>query len=180
MDAEQIVEFWMDEKQQALWFQSTPEFDQLLREKFLGLVEDAEAGRLEHWRESPRSLLALILLLDQFPLNIFRGQARGYQDGEIALRYSKYAIEHDYLGSYNLSEILFVILPLMHSENLDDQDLCVASLQQYGSPEHVKYALHHRDIVQQFGRFPHRNEALGRVSSAEELAYLALPDAFKG
>jgi len=180
MDAEQIVEFWMDEKQKPLWFQSTPEFDQLLRDTFLNQIENAEASRLDHWRESPRSLLALILLLDQFPLNIFRGQARGYLDGDIALTHCKYAIAHDYLDSYNIDEILFVILPLMHSENLADQDQCVALMDLYGTPEYAKYARHHRDIVRQFGRFPHRNEALGRSSSEAELAYLASPDAFTG
>jgi len=180
MSPEQIVSFWMDEKHQALWFNSTPDFDQLLREKFLTQVEAAEAGRLDAWRQSSTGCLALILLLDQFPLNIFRGQARGYRCGDLALTHAKYAIEHDYLGNYNSSELAFVLLPLMHSENLDDQDLCVELMEKYHLDENAKYARHHRELIRKYGRFPHRNKALGRDSNAEELAYLSSADAFKG
>jgi len=180
MNPDQITEFWMEEKHQPLWFQSTPEFDQLLRDTFLSQVEAAEKGKLDDWRKSPGGVLALILLLDQFPLNIFRGQARGYQCGDIALTHAKYAIEHNYLPQYSKTELAFVLLPLMHSEQLADQNLCVQLMDQYELTENAKYARHHRDIIRQFGRFPHRNQALGRDSTTEELAYLSSDSAFKG
>jgi len=180
MNPNQIVAFWMDKKHQPLWFNSNPEFDQLLKNTFLGQVEAAESGQLDEWRETAEGTLALILLLDQFPLNIFRGQARGYQCGNIALTYTHHAIDRNYLTEYSTLELAFVLLPLMHSENLDDQDLCVELMERYQLTENAKYARHHRDIVRKFGRFPHRNKALGRESSAEELAYLSSEKAFTG
>lgn len=180
MNPDDIITFWMDEKHQPLWFQSTPEFDQSIKDGFLARVEDAEAGKLNDWRQTPRGLLALILLLDQFPLNIFRGQARGYRCGDIALTHTKYAVEQNYLTQYNATELAFVLLPLMHSENLADQNLCVELMDHFELKENAKYARHHRDIVRQFGRFPHRNQALGRESTAAELAYLVSENAFTG
>lgn len=179
-DADEIVDFWLDEKQQGLWFRSTPEFDQLLQDKFLSAVDAAQAGQLDTWRNTPRGTLALILLLDQFPLNIFRGQARGYLCGDIALSHAKYALDNDYLKHYKATELMFVLMPFMHSENMDDQNLSVNLFEKFGLSENAKFARHHRDIVAQFGRFPHRNQALGRESSAEEISYLDSDQAFKG
>ena len=178
--AEAVLEFWFSETVRPLWFNSTPEFDRQLQQRFEPLVVAAQKGLLDEWKNDPRSALALTLVLDQFPLNIYRGQAASFATEKSAIMVSKDAIAAGYDSALTNEEKAFLYIPLMHSENLADQDASVALFQKAGLEENAKFAKHHRDIIKRFGRFPHRNAILGRASSAAEIEYLESDDAFKG
>jgi uncharacterized protein (DUF924 family) len=152
------------------WFVKDDEFDRQLRERFLGLHEQAARGALAGWRDQAESALALVLLLDQFPRNAFRGTARMYATDALARHEADRAVVAGFDRQVAPALRIFFYLPFEHSESLADQERSVA-LQQDMS-ELLKYALEHRDIVRCFGRFPHRNAILGRESTAEELAFL--------
>jgi uncharacterized protein (DUF924 family) len=168
--AASVIDFWRDAGP-AHWFAKQPEFDLLFRERFLALHETAARGGLKAWRESAEGSLALLLLLDQYPRNSFRGTTRMYATDTLALGIADAAIEagHDMATEAPLR--LFVYLPFSHSERLSDQDRAVALCQHLGHP-HIAHAEGHRDIILRFGRFPHRNPILGRTMTAEEQAFL--------
>jgi uncharacterized protein (DUF924 family) len=166
-----FLDFWRaaGEKQ---WFRQDDAFDAALRERFLGLHEAAAAGELDQWSATADGALALVLLLDQFPRNAFRGSPRMYATDAQARSVADAAIRagHDRAVEAPLRQ--FFTLPFMHSEQLADLDRCVA-LNEAAGGESLRYARHHRDIVQRFGRFPHRNAVLGRTSTPEEERFLA-------
>jgi uncharacterized protein (DUF924 family) len=170
-DAETVVRFWR-EAGQALWFAKDPAFDQRFRETFLPLHEAAARGELSAWQRTPQGALALLLLLDQFPRNSFRGTPRMYETDALARKVASEAIAagHDRLVEPALQ--LFVYMPFAHSEDLADQERSVELVRRLGQPN-LGRAEHHRDIVRRFGRFPHRNAILGRTPRPEEQSYLA-------
>jgi uncharacterized protein (DUF924 family) len=161
------------------WFVKSEAFDLEVRERFLAVYEDAAAGKLAHLKESAADCLALIVLLDQFPRNMFRGAARAVATDPLAREIARRAVARGFDRSLLPMERLFVYLPFEHSENLADQeracdltqplDLVAPELKAYS------YALAHRDIIRRFGRFPHRNAILGRASTPEELEFLKGP-----
>lgn len=161
------------------WFVKSEAFDLEVRERFLAVYEDAAAGKLTHLKESAADCLALIVLLDQFPRNMFRGTPRAFATDPLALETARHAVARGFDRSLLPMERLFVYLPFEHSENLADQeracdltqplDLVVPELKAYS------YALAHRDVIRRFGRFPHRNAILGRASTPEELEFLKGP-----
>jgi len=142
--------------------------------------EAARLGELDAWLHQPDTALALIIVLDQFPLNMFRGEAKSFATEAQAIAAAKYAIAENYAPHLPNDRLAFLYLPLMHSENLEDQAQCVRLFEAAGLVENARFARHHQDIVQRFGRFPHRNASLGRISTADEIAYLNSPGAFKG
>lgn len=152
------------------WFAKDDTFDKELRQRFLGLHERAAQGELAGWRDDAESALALVLLLDQFPRNAFRGTARMYATDPLAREEADRAIAAGFDRQVSPTLRVFFYLPFEHSESLADQERSVA-LQQDMS-ELLKYALEHRDIIRCFGRFPHRNAILGRESSPEERTFL--------
>jgi len=169
-DAVAVVQFWKAAGPKQ-WFAKDDDFDRDFRERFLTLHERAARGELDHWLESATAALALILLLDQFPRNAFRGTPRMYATDELALHHANRAIARGYDRQLEPELQLFFYLPLGHSESLADQERCVALNERFG-PELAKHAIGHADIVRRFGRFPHRNAILGRPSSEAELAFL--------
>jgi len=175
-----VLEFWFSKTSQKLWFNSTPAFDETIRLKYLTLWEQASDGYLEEWQHSPLSSLALIIILDQFPLNMFRGEAKSYSTEKQAVHIVHSSISKGYDKEISITQLQFFYMPLMHSENLDDQNYAVHLFEQAYLENNIKYAKHHRDIICKFGRFPHRNKVLGRESTMEEQAYLASPQAFTG
>ncbi|MHB9118502.1 MAG: DUF924 family protein [Burkholderiales bacterium] len=175
-----ILEFWYSAPLQKAWFSSTPELDSLIRDRYRGLWRRACEGGLDGWKASPEACLALIVVLDQFPLNMFRGQAMSFETEDKAIALTKYALEQGYQHSLAKERLVFLYLPLMHSENLDDQDLAVRLFEEAGLEDNVRFAKHHREIVRKFGRFPHRNAILGRKSSPAEIEYLGSEEAFLG
>jgi uncharacterized protein (DUF924 family) len=165
-----IVEFWR-EAGPSLWFAKDKEFDRRFRDRLLSTHEAAARGDLDHWLATATGALALILLLDQFPRNAFRGTPRMYATDAKARAMAAAAIDagHDQAVAKDLR--LFIYLPFGHSEDPADQERSVALVQAVGEPD-LSHAKRHRDIIRRFGRFPHRNPILGRSMTAEEQRYL--------
>jgi len=178
--AEEVLAFWFTEPMKSHWFNSTPDIDALITEKYEFLWQYAADYNLELWQDTPDGCLALCIILDQFPLNMFRNQAIAYSTEQHAVEVCKHAIINDFDQKIDKSRLSFLYMPLMHSENIDDQDLAVERFTQAGLEDNLRFAKHHRELVKQYGRFPHRNEALGRDSTAAEIEYLNSKEAFKG
>jgi uncharacterized protein (DUF924 family) len=169
-EAREVFDFWR-EAGPALWFAKDAEFDSRFRERFLPDHEAAARGELEHWMATPEGALALVVLLDQFPRNAFRGTARMYDTDALARRAAGKAFAAGYDQRLPLELRKFLVLPFAHSEDLADQERSVALARRIG-PDDLAKAERHRDIVQRFGRFPHRNRILGRKTTPQEQQYL--------
>jgi uncharacterized protein (DUF924 family) len=168
---ETVIGFWQDAGPKR-WFEPSVEFDQEVRAKFLATHETAAAGSLSAWEATPLGTLALLLLLDQFPRNMFRGTPRAFATDSQARSIARHALEHGFDAQVSKELRTFFYLPFMHSEELADQERCLALYQALGNEEGIKYADLHLDAIKRFGRFPHRNEILGRPSRPEEVTYL--------
>ena len=175
-----VVAFWFAPDVQPLWFAATPDFDEQLRARFLTTYRAAAAGQLADWDTTAEGALALVIVLDQFPLNLFRGQPESFATEAAARVVADRAIARGFDQALPPEQRQFLYLPFMHSEALTDQERSVRLYQQPGLEESLRFARHHHALIQRFGRFPHRNAILGRTSTAEELAYLASPEAFHG
>jgi uncharacterized protein (DUF924 family) len=169
-EAEAVVQFWR-EAGASLWFAKNPEFDRKFRERFLPAYEAAARRELMEWLAAPYPALALLLLLDQFPRNAFRGTPRMYASDELAREVAALAIDRGHDQSIESDLRLFMYLPFGHSEHRADQDRSVALNEHLGEPN-LSHALRHRGIVHRFGRFPHRNPILGRIMTPEEQRFL--------
>jgi len=175
-----ILDYWYSERMQKRWFASTPSLDQEIRDRYQALWERAAAGELDDWRDTAEGALALIIVLDQFPLNMFRGQPESFHTERQAVAVSKNALDRGFDEQLPKDRLAFLFMPLMHSEKLEEQDLSVRLFRQHGLTANLKFAEHHRELVRKYGRFPHRNAILGRQSTPDEQAYLASKEAFKG
>jgi len=166
-----IINFWRDAGNER-WWKKDDAFDETIRSRFLGTWEAARAGRFQQWRRSDDGLLALIIVLDQFPRNMFRGDARTYATDALAREVASEAIARS--ADTRVDQVLrqFLYMPFMHSEALADQERCVALFHALGESENAKYSEDHADIVRRFGRFPHRNRVLGRATTTEEQTFL--------
>jgi uncharacterized protein (DUF924 family) len=170
-DPSDVVRFWTDAGPQR-WFKRDDSFDAAFRDRFLAAHEAAAAGELHTWQETAEGALALVLLLDQFPRNAFRGSPRVYATDATAREIAHAAIHAGFDQEVPVELRQFFYLPFMHSEDLRDLERCVRLNEAVGG-EPLRYARHHRDIVARFGRFPHRNALLGRDSTPEEERFLA-------
>ena len=164
----------------AIWFASTPQLDATIKSRFESVWEAARRGELDGWRTTPNGCLALVIILDQFPLNMFRGEAKSFASEAKSRDIARHAIEQGFDKQIDSTRLAFLYMPFMHSENLADQDLSVQLFAAAGLENNLRFAKHHREIIRRFGRFPHRNTILGRVSTAEEMDYLNSKEAFKG
>jgi uncharacterized protein (DUF924 family) len=182
--AADVLLFWFgpaDERgrRDKRWFEKDDAFDRECRNRFLRLHEEAAAGRLGTWKQAPDECLALILLLDQFPRNMFRGTPRAFATDPLALEAARHAVAQGFDKTLLPVERMFVYLPFEHSEALEDQEkACELSKPLTAYPETAdayRYAVLHRDIIRRFGRFPHRNAILGRASTPEEIEFLKQP-----
>jgi uncharacterized protein (DUF924 family) len=182
---DEILEFWFgtedDDKTQSRWFIPDPEFDRLCTERFIRRHEDAAGGLLDDWKTDPRSCLALVLLLDQFPRNMFRDTSRAFATDAKARDIVRHAIGAGFDRVLSAVERMFLYLPMQHSENLNDQFESVRLTRELaaedpGMADTLKYAEQHLETIQRFGRFPARNAALGRQSTDQELAFLNKQD----
>lgn len=169
-EAKAVVDFWRDAGPKR-WFEKDPAFDRSFRERFIGWHEAAAAGRLAAWADSPVGALALILLLDQFPRNCFRGEPRMYATDLPARASAAAAIDAGQDRKVGKDLRLFFYLPFAHSEDLADQERSVTLNRALGS-DNAEHAEGHRDIIRRFGRFPHRNAILGRGTTPEERRFL--------
>jgi len=180
MQPQDIIDFWFAADTRKLWFDSTPEFDAELRVRFLPTWEQARDGELDDWMQTVEGCLALAVVLDQLPLNMFRGKAESFSTEARAREVARVAIDRGFDDGLEAERKAFLYLPFMHSEALEDQQLALRLFAQPGLESNLRFAHHHHDIVARFGRFPHRNAALGRDSTEAEIAYLNSKEAFTG
>jgi uncharacterized protein (DUF924 family) len=163
-------------KRRKAWFEKDPAFDAAIRGRFLALYEDAAAERLSVWKENAVECLALVIVLDQFPRNMFRGTARAFATDALARDAATCAIDRGYDGGMFPVQRLFLYLPFEHGESLEDQWRALALMARLApwpqTADAYPYAVRHWEIVRRFGRFPHRNTALGRPSTPEEIDFL--------
>lgn len=172
---EQILDFWYDgnvDERRKAWFLKDAAFDEEIRSRFGGDVERAAAGELDQMVDQPLSALALILMLDQFPRNLYRNDAKTFATDGKAVEIAKAAIAKGHDQGLSTVQKIFFYLPFEHSENLDEQDQAVAYCKAMGDEDFLKYAIAHRDVIAQFGRFPHRNDVMGRSSTDEEIEFM--------
>jgi len=177
-----------DAAHRARWFNGGNTFDAELREEFGHLVEAAQTGKLQPWLNSPQGRLAYVLVCDQLPRNIFRGDRRAYATDQLALAAAREGVETGTDLHLEIDERNFLYMPFEHSESLIDQHTCVGLFMELrdatpmGKRElpggSLRYAQQHRDIIRRFGRFPHRNAALNRTSTPQEAAFVAQGDGF--
>ncbi len=172
-DIEALLDFWFAEETKARWYASTDEFDDLCRQRFGDLSAKAADGALAQWEETADGALAVCLLLDQMPRNLFRGTPKAFATDAKAVAVSERAIERGFDQALDLERRKFLYLPFMHSEALADQERSVAISKALNDESALHWANDHADIVRRFGRFPHRNAVLGRASTPEEEAFLA-------
>jgi uncharacterized protein (DUF924 family) len=168
--AADIVSFWRSAGPKA-WFAKDEAFDKAIRQRFEADHHAAARGQYDSWQDTPLGALALLLLLDQFPRNLFRDSPHAFATDPLARRVARAALERGFEAAVEPELRQFFLLPLEHSEDLADQDLAVRHGERLG-PEDAKWALIHRAIIATFGRFPHRNRCLGREATPEEQAFL--------
>ena len=165
--AQAVIQFWCDELAPEQHFKKDAAVDRHIAERFGKVRDQVLASKAAGWRDTPETLVAAIILLDQFSRNMFRGSARAFEADSLALELCREAMAKGWVDKVKKPLPSFVLMPLMHSERLEDQD---RSLAEFGSrdPLNHKFALLHHGQIVRFGRFPGRNQALGRVSTAEE------------
>jgi uncharacterized protein (DUF924 family) len=177
--ARSLLEHWFSEPARRHWFTASEDFDRNLAQRFGALQRRAANGELDAWAATADGALALVLLLDQCSRNLNRGLAAAYANDEHARRIARAAIAQGFDRQLDNRRRAFLYMPFMHSESLKDQDESVRLFTEAGL-DNARYALQHRDIIRRFGRFPHRNQSLGRESTEEEIAYLESEGAFRG
>ncbi|MBW4649168.1 MAG: DUF924 domain-containing protein [Kastovskya adunca ATA6-11-RM4] len=182
----EILNFWFGSpeseeygKRRQFWFTKSAEFDEEVRSRFLSDYEQAASGQLDDWKDSPLSCLALIILLDQFPRNMFRGTAKAFVTDPQALAAAQHAVAQGFDKELLPVQRWFIYLPFEHSENLEHQHQAVELFSQLpdnpDNAETLDYSKRHRAVIERFGRFPHRNKILGRESTPEEVEFLKQP-----
>ena len=171
-NAAEVVGFWRDAGA-GKWFNGGPTFDAACRDRFEAEHLLAARGELVDWLDDAESSLALLILLDQFPRNSFRGTAHSYATDGLARHYAQRAVEAGLDRDIEAPLRVFCYMAFEHSESLPHQDQAVSLIATLGDAEFLRYAELHRDVIQRFGRFPHRNAALGRETTQEERDYLA-------
>ncbi|MEP4379908.1 MAG: DUF924 family protein [Alphaproteobacteria bacterium] len=179
--ADAVLDFWFAETDRANWFERSDAFDRVIRDRFADAVETARGGGFSDWHETARGCLAVIILIDQFSRNLYRDSPRAWSADDLALSCTRRALARNYDADLTPEERKFLYMPLMHSEDLADQEQCVdvyRTLAAASAAEDVAldFAIRHRDIIARFGRFPHRNAILGRESTPEEVEFLKEPD----
>ena len=170
-EAASVLEFWQNAGPKA-WFAKSDEFDTSIRQQFGVLHEKAASNELSAWEDQPDSALALILILDQFSRNLFRNDARAFAQDELCLKIAKSSLSQNFDAKVDPSLKQFYYMPLMHSESILDQRHCVRLFHAANLPDNLKFAILHRDIIERFGQFPHRNSVLGRPISPTERSFL--------
>ena len=167
-----VVDFWFAPGMGDKWFDRSDEFDREIATRFGALYERAHRGELDDWAEVPEGALALTIVLDQFPRNMFRNSPRTYESDEKARAVCRANLARGFDQGRTLAERQFLYLPMEHSEALRDQKDSVEAYRALGNAEALDYAIQHHDIIARFGRFPHRNHILGRETTPEEQEFL--------
>ena len=169
-----ILRFWFDDIDNSRWFVKNPDFDREIEQRFGNFLKQATNNQLDEWSDTPRGCLALVVLLDQFSRNIYRGTHRAFEADPKALQLTLRGIEDQFDEDLSLDQRSVFYMPLRHAENLEMQELGLVKTREmnkegYGTD---KYALNHLELIKRFGRFPHRNKILGRHNTPDEEEYL--------
>lgn len=172
---EEVLGFWFEEIEPKMWWVSTPEFDAEVRDRFLPTLERAARAELHAWRDTPRGRLAEVIVLDQFSRNIHRNTPQAFAQDPLALALAQEAIRADAHQALTPIERSFLYLPFMHSESPRIHLWAEQLYRENGLKDNYDYELRHKAIIDRFGRYPHRNDILGRVSTEEEIEFLKLP-----
>lgn len=170
---EEVLKFWLDDLEPQNWYVEDAEIDATIRERFEPALNKAMAGGLGQWMAYASGCLAYVILTDQFSRNMYRGTGKAFASDFAAKAVAKQAISKGWDMRIDAPARQFFYLPLMHSENLCDQDRCVRLMKERMGPQSLLHACAHREVIREFGRFPYRNEALGRKTTAAEAEYLA-------
>ncbi|MET0346900.1 MAG: DUF924 family protein [Methyloceanibacter sp.] len=172
---DEILAFWFETLKPEDWYRKNPAIDAAITERFGATYEVLKTGVPPDWLAEPRGMLAAIIVLDQFPRNMFRDDARAFATDQAALALAKRAISEGTDMRLAPEQRAFIYLPFQHAETRDDQARSIELFTALGNPNNLDFALRHQAIIARFGRFPHRNSVLGRASTAEELAFLQEP-----
>lgn len=170
-----VLAFWFGEIDPRLWFAADSDFDDLIRGRFLGLIDQAAAGELFPWRVTAAGRLAEIIVLDQFPRNVHRNTAQAFAHDPMALVLAQEAVAAGALDLLEPTQRSFLLLPYMHSESPQIHAVAARLFRDFAPALNYDFELRHKAIIDRFGRYPHRNELLGRISTADELEFLAQP-----
>lgn len=170
-----VLDFWFEELEPKMWWQKDVSMDARIAGEFGSLHEQAAAGELFHWRETAEGSLAEILILDQFSRNIYRDQPEAFAQDPLALALAQTAIAKGFDSALPATQRSFIYLPFMHSESLVIHEQAVALFSELGNANSLEYELKHKVIIERFGRYPHRNLILERVSTPEEIEFLKQP-----
>ena len=176
--AKSIIDFWYSDEVKSKWFNSSVAFDKDIKYNYESVWLNTLRGEYLPWQESAEGCLALAIILDQFPLNMFRGEIKSSEAA--AIKIVKKAVDKGLDKNIDKDKLSFLYMPLMHSENIEDQYLSVKLFGEAGLKDNLRFAKHHQEIVKKFGRFPHRNKILNRESSQDEIDYLNSGNAFTG
>ncbi len=171
-DVESVLAFWFDELTPGDWFRQDAELDERIRVCFSDLHAQASAGELAAWREHPRGRLAEIIVLDQFSRNLHRDSPDAFRNDTLALVLAQEAIRIRADEQLPVEQRCFLYMPYMHSESRVIHETALELFTRTGRPENIEFEIRHKNVIDRFGRYPHRNEVLGRTSTAEELAFL--------
>ena len=172
---EVILSFWFEETEPRLWWTADVGFDELIRSRFLGVMQAAAVGELYEWRTTPRGRLAEIIVLDQFSRNVYRNTPQAFAQDPMALALAQEAVAAGALRSLGPAERTFLLLPYMHSESQQIHAVAEALYKEFAPAENYDFELRHKAIVDRFGRYPHRNAILGRDSTSAEVEFLKQP-----
>jgi uncharacterized protein (DUF924 family) len=177
MTPDDILDFWFgpDERERPEWFRADPAFDRLVAERYGPAVEAALAGEFDAWAGTPRGALARIVLLDQFTRNAFRGTPRAFAGDAMALAAARRMVHEGQDDALTPLQRQFAYMPFEHAEDLESQREGVRLIGAKGPPGQLEWAVKHHDVIARFGRFPHRNDILGRASTPQEEEFLKQP-----
>jgi uncharacterized protein (DUF924 family) len=175
MRYEDIIDFWFDEIDEKFWWKKDERFDHLITDRFLNVHKAATKCKLYRWRENPLGRLAEIIVLDQFSRNIYRDNPLAYAYDPIALTLAQESISEEANRSLNPEQKAFLYMPFMHCESQLIHEIAVKLYSEPGLEQNLEFEIKHKAIIDRFGRYPHRNEILGRQSTEEEIAFLKEP-----
>jgi uncharacterized protein (DUF924 family) len=170
-----VISFWFQDIEPKLWFASDKDFDDLVRGRFLGLLQKAAAGELYSWRQEAEGRLAEVIVLDQFSRNVHRNTPLAFAQDPLALVLAQEAVASGALSVLNPTQRSFLLLPYMHSESAEIHVVAERLYREFAPAGNHDFELRHKAIIDRFGRYPHRNEILGRTSTPEEVEFLAQP-----
>lgn len=172
---QQVLDFWFKEIEPKQWFVKDLEFDELLKQKFATVHKQAVLGELYEWRDSAKGRLAEVIILDQFSRNVYRDTPQSFAFDAQALTLAQEAIRQGYDKELTPLERSFLYMPFMHSESLKVHEVAVELFKANGIENNYEFELKHKVIIERFGRYPHRNDILGRTSTKEEIEFLKQP-----